>query len=173
MAAARQRARLGDRHLTRLLMAVCIGATGVHMAPRLLAREAPLVVLQPPIQVSVEGEVVVPGTYTLPFGSRVADAVAAAGGMLPTAARDLVTSAAPLSDGEAVLVPALMAPGGTKLRVSLNSASPAELDALPGVGPVIAARIVEHRPYARLDDLMRVPGIGPRMLERLAALVNL
>ncbi|HZJ10797.1 MAG TPA: helix-hairpin-helix domain-containing protein [Trueperaceae bacterium] len=163
--------RFGDRQLTGVLMAVCVLATAVHMAPRLLVSEAPLTVLQPPIVVAVRGEVAEPGSYSLPFGARVADAVAAAGGLLPAAAPDLVAFAEPLTDGQTVQVPALMARGGTTPRISLNAATPAELDALPGIGPVIAARIVEHRPYARIDDLMRVPGIGPRTLERLAPLV--
>ena len=52
-------------------------------------------------------------------------------------------------------------------RVSLNRASLAELEALPGVGPALARRIVAHRPYLRVEDLLRVPGIGPKTLERL------
>src|SRR5690606_16284722 len=147
-----------DRQLTAGLMALCLAGAGAHQAPRLLVRAAPLEVLQPDIQVSVEGEVAAPGSYTLPFGPRVAHALAAAGGMLPAAAPGLVAGAAPLSDGQAVLVPASTVPDGSRQRVSLNSASPDELDALPGVGPVIAARIVEHRPYARVDDLLAVPG---------------
>ncbi len=56
-------------------------------------------------------------------------------------------------------------------RVSLNRASLAELEALPGVGPELARRIVEHRPYLRVEDLLRVPGIGPKTLARLRPLV--
>ncbi len=52
-------------------------------------------------------------------------------------------------------------------RVSLNRASLAELEALPGIGPTLARRIVAHRPYLRLEDLLRVPGIGPKTLERI------
>lgn len=163
--------RLSERRSTLALMAACVVGAALHQAPRLLVRAAPLEVVQPSIEVSVEGEVAEPGSYSLPFGSRVADAVEAAGGMLPSAAPSLVASAAPLSDGQAVVVPAAMIAGGSRQRVSLNAASPDELDELPGVGPVIAGRIVEHRPYARIDDLMRVPGIGPRLLERLAPLV--
>ncbi len=57
-------------------------------------------------------------------------------------------------------------------RVSLNRASLAELEALPGVGPELARRIVEHRPYLRVEDLLRVPGIGPKTLSRLRPLVT-
>lgn len=162
-----------DRLLTALLLAACLLGVAVHMAPRLLVAEAPFTVLQPPLTVSVQGEVKRPGSYSLPFGSRVADAVAAADGLTAAAAPALVASAAPLTDGQALVVPALMVAGGSQERVSLNSSSPAELDTLPGVGPVIAARIVENRPYARLEDLLKVPGIGPRTFERLSALVAL
>ncbi len=57
-------------------------------------------------------------------------------------------------------------------RVSLNRASLAELESLPGVGPTLARRIVDHRPYLRIDDLARVPGVGPRLLETLRPLVT-
>ena len=100
--------RLTDRRLTAGLVAACVLGALVQQAPRLLVRSAPLVVVQPDIEVSVEGEVAAPGSYSLPFGARVSDAVAAAGGMLPSAAASLVASAAPLSDGQAVVVPAVM-----------------------------------------------------------------
>jgi len=70
-------------------------------------------------------------------------------------------------------VPAAAAAGTDRPRVSLNAGSLEELDALPGVGPVIARRIVENRPYDTLDDLLAVPGIGPATLERLRPLVGL
>jgi len=57
-------------------------------------------------------------------------------------------------------------------RVSLNRASRAELEALPGVGPALAERIIAHRPYLRIDDLLQVPGIGPRLFARIAPLVT-
>ncbi|HET8985480.1 MAG TPA: helix-hairpin-helix domain-containing protein, partial [Trueperaceae bacterium] len=79
----------------------------------------------------------------------------------------------PLTDGESIFVPGLAAGDGRAARVSINSDPPGSLDSLPGIGPVMAARIVAHRPYASLDDLLRVPGIGPRTLERLKPLVTL
>ncbi len=163
--------RLTDRQLTAGLVALCVAGALLHQAPRLLVRSAPLQVVQPDIEVSVQGEVAAPGRYRLPFGARVADAVAAAGGMLPSAEPSLVAGAAPLSDGQAVVVPSAMIAGGARQRVSLNAATPDELDSLPGVGPVIATRIVALRPYASVDDLLAVPGIGPKLLERLRPLV--
>jgi len=162
-----------ENAIAALLAGACLAGGAVAMAPRLLARPTPLVVEQPPIEVAVEGEVARPGVYELPFGARVEDAVAAAGGLLPTAARELVRLAAPVSDGQTVHVPgAAVADTGSR-RVSLNSASLAELDALPGVGPVIAERIARHRPFNAVEELLEVPGIGPATLERLRPLVGL
>lgn len=159
-------------HLTWALAAACLSLGVVALAPRYLPRAAAVRIEQPAVVVSIEGQVKRPGAYTLPFGARVADLVDAAGGFTPAAARTLVALADPLTDGEVVQVPALTASGGVE-RVSLNSASLEALQGLPGVGPAIAGRIVAHRPFARVDDLLHVPGIGPRTLERLRPLVSL
>ncbi|HEX7040800.1 MAG TPA: ComEA family DNA-binding protein [Trueperaceae bacterium] len=164
---------LSDNAVAALLAGACLAGGAVALAPRALVRAAPLVVEQPPIEVAVAGEVARPGVYELPFGARVEDAVAAAGGLLPTAARDLVRLAAPVNDGQTVHVPGQAAPDGAGPRVSLNSATAEELDALPGIGPVMARRIALHRPYGSVDDLLEVPGIGPATLERLRPLVGL
>lgn len=161
-----------DRWLTGLLVAACVLGAAVHLAPRLLVAHAPLRVEQPALTVSVQGEVAQPGSYTLPFGARVADAVAAAGGMTPRAAPAMVAAAAPLSDGQALVVPASMVRGTARQRLSLNAATASELETLPGIGPVIAARIIDNRPYAAVADLLRVPGIGTRTLARLDPLVS-
>ena len=125
------------------------------------------------VVVSVVGLVARPGLVTLPTGSRVADAVEAAGGLLPEADPASINLAALVSDGEqiAVGVPGAAAPvpgsaaaAGPGALVDLNTASPAELDALPGIGPVLAERIVawrtEHGGFASVDQLREVPGIG-------------
>ena len=164
---------VGERLQTRLLVALCIVCGCAVMAPRLLTRARPLVVLQPQITVAIRGEVAEPGVYALEFGARAADLIEAAGGLLPSAATSLLSLADPLTDGESLFVPGLAAGDGRVERVSVNSAPPAALDSLPGIGPVMAARIVAHRPYATIDDLLRVPGIGPRTLERLKPLVTL
>jgi competence protein ComEA len=136
--------------------------------------------------VDVAGAVRRPGLYRLPSGSRIADAVARAGGMSRQAAAASVNLAAPLADGEQVLVPTLAAggsaassPGGAaspSAPVDLNSATVDQLDALPGVGPVTAQKIVdyrtEHGPFTSVDDLDAIPGIGPARIENLRGLVT-
>ena len=158
--------------LTGVLAGACVVLGLIAWAPRHLPRPGAIHIERPDVVVSVEGQVARPGAYTLPFGARVADLIDAAGGFQPAAARSLVALADPLTDGEVVQVPALTAASGVE-RVSLNAASAEALEALPGIGPAIAARIVAHRPFARVDDLMLVPGIGPRTLERLRPLVAL
>jgi competence protein ComEA len=139
---------------------------------------------------SVVGQVVRPGLVTLPSGARVADAVAAAGGLLPAADPASVNLAAVVTDGEQLAVgvpgpvaaadaPGSAAAGGTADAgglVDLNTAGVAELDALPGIGPVLAQRIVDHRaqqgPFRTVEELDSVPGIGPAIAAELAELVT-
>ena len=141
-----------------------------------------------PVVVSVVGSVARPGLVTLPSGSRVAAAVEAAGGLAPGADPASVNLAALVTDGEQIVVgapgaPPAAAPAGQPAgagpapggRLDLNTASAAELDALPGVGPVLAQRIVDHRkerPFASVDELDDVPGIGPARAAELAELVT-
>ena len=137
------------------------------------------------VVVSVVGRVARPGLVTLPVGARVADAVEAAGGLLPGADQSTVNLAAPLADGQqvAVGVPGaagppdpVAGPSGVGGLVNLNSAAAAELEELPGVGPVLAQRIVDHReqhgPFTAADDLQDVPGIGPAIFDGLADAVT-
>ena len=139
------------------------------------------------VVVSVVGLVARPGLVTLPAGARVADAVQAAGGLLPEADPASVNLAALVPDGAqiAVGVPGAGAgPGGggeamgpgAGGRVDLNAATAGELDALPGIGPVLAQRIVDHRsrhgPFRTVDQLDDVAGIGPAIAAELAELVS-
>lgn len=137
----------------------------------------------PTVTVSVVGRVARPGLVVLPQGSRVADAIAAAGGLLPDVDPAVVNLAAVVTDGQqiAVAVPGAAAPGtaappAVAGRVSLNAAGVAELDALPGIGPVLAQRIVDHRtengPFTAVEQLEDVPGIGPVVFDELADLVT-
>jgi len=128
--------------------------------------------------VAVVGQVVTPGLVTLPAGSRVADAVAAAGGALPQADLSTINLARILVDGEqvAVGVPgAVPAPGapasGSSAALNINTATESELEELPGVGPVLAGRIVQWRTdngtFTSVDQLQEVDGIGPSTFEEL------
>ncbi len=141
------------------------------------------------VVVDVAGAVRRPGVYRLPQGSRITDAVARAGGMSRNAATSSVDLAAPLADGEQVLVPATAAGGagvpaaptgsaagpGVSAPVDLNTATAEQLDALPGVGPVTAQKIVDYRqqhgPYTSVDDLDAISGIGPAKIANLKGLV--
>jgi competence protein ComEA len=135
------------------------------------------------VVVDVVGAVRRPGVYRLRPGSRVADAIARAGG--PTAKADsaLVNRAAPLVDGQQLLVPARSrlrpaagpGPPAPSAPLSLSSATPEQLDALPGIGPVTAQKIVAYReqngPFTSVDELDAIAGIGSKRLDSLRGLV--
>jgi competence protein ComEA len=135
--------------------------------------------------VDVEGAVMRPGLVRLPPGARVADAVARAGGFARRADRSGVNLAAPIADGQQVLVPraGVAAPpsaamGGAAAPagpVSLSSATAEQLDTLPGVGPVTAQKIVayreQHGAFHAVEELDAIPGIGPARLAELKGLV--
>lgn len=129
------------------------------------------------IVVQVDGEVAHPGIYHLPVGARAGDAVRAAGGPTPAADRAALNLARPLRDGDRLTVPLRLAQPHTRAGrpLSINTAGEAELESLPGIGPVLARRIAAHRrshgAFRRLEDLLTVEGIGPKLLERLKPLV--
>lgn len=136
-----------------------------------------------PVLVHVAGAVTRPGLYRLAAGARVADALGAAGGATTDAALDGLNLARVLEDGEQLVVAGSDAavPGAAVAgvradgRVDLNRAGQAELDALPGIGPVLAARIVAYREahggFRSVRDLRRVQGIGEKLYRSLAELV--
>jgi competence protein ComEA len=162
------------------------GGGSTHPVPRFpLARAAPSAP-PPQLVVDVAGEVRRPGLYRLPQGSRIADAVAKAGGATAKAAVDGVNLAAPLADGEQVVVPSrspsLSAPapagassGAASGPVSLSTATVEQLDALPGIGPVTAQKIVDYRTqhgaFHSVEELDAISGIGPAKLDQLGGLV--
>jgi competence protein ComEA len=138
------------------------------------------------VVVDVVGAVRRPGLYRLAQDSRIADAVTRAGGATPKADLAQVNLAAPLADGEQVVVPrrgptgaapgsGSAAPDGPATPVQLSTATLEELDSLPGVGPVTAQKILDYREkhgaFQSVDELDAVPGIGPKRLEQLRDLV--
>lgn len=162
------------------LAALAIGIAGVAGAFLLwpVDRDPPRIEIAPArttagsITVHVSGSVASPGLVHLAAGSRVADAVVAAGGALPGADLTALNLAAPISDGQQLVVPVLSPTGGPAVssdgRVRINTADAAALEGLPGVGPVLAERIVSYRdshgPFATVEDLLDVPGIGEAKL---------
>jgi competence protein ComEA len=154
-------------------------------APTETAAAAPAAVV-----VDVVGAVRRPGLYRLPQGARIADAVSRAGGATRKADVALINLAAPLADGEQVVVPrrgtaALGTPaaaGGSSASgapsggpVHLSTATLDQLDSLPGIGPVTAQKILDYRQqhgaFTSVDELDAVPGIGPVRLDKLKDLV--
>jgi competence protein ComEA len=145
--------------------------------------------------IDVSGAVLRPGVYHLPAGSRVADAIAAAGGFGPRVdaiAAQTLNLAAPLTDGLQVRVPSrdssaasggAATGGGTSAGggapagalVDLNAATSAELDGLPGIGPVTAGKIIasrEEKPFSAVDDLQSRKLVGASTFAKLAGLVT-
>lgn len=133
------------------------------------------------IIIDVEGEVEDPGVYRLPTGSRVFEAIKAAGGVTPQADTSDINQARLLSDGEQIYIftkspqqsgsktTVKTKPKGSSL-VLLNRATAKEFEALDGIGPVLASRIVSYRkangPFATIEDLLKVPGIGAGTLSK-------
>ena len=128
------------------------------------------------VVVHVAGAVRSPGLVELPWGSRVSDAVAAAGGAVSPDVLTSVNLARQLIDGEQILVGAVAAAQDDG-RISVNTASSVELQELPGVGPVLAERIVAFReqngPFISLDGLLEVSGIGEAILRSMAEQVRM
>jgi competence protein ComEA len=124
------------------------------------------------ISVYVSGAVMTPGVYELPEGSRVEDAVLAAGGFAPGAEEESINLAAPVEDGEQIDVPGIVNTSHVNAgRVNINTASTEDLNALPGIGPTTAQAIVdyrlEHGPFAMIQDIQNVPGVGPATFENI------
>jgi competence protein ComEA len=135
---------------------------------------APTQMVAPAMIIDVTGEVVSPGVYELPAGSRVIDAIRAAGGAKAKAALSELNLARVIKDGEQIYVDPIYIAGsraraGSKAAaprgpININRASASDLDSLDGIGPVIAKRIIAYRlangPFTALEDLLKVSGIG-------------
>lgn len=135
--------------------------------------------------VHVSGAVRAPGLYVVGADARVIDAVSAAGGLADDADASAINLARPVTDGEQLVVPVegeappagpSAGTGSAPGLVSVNTADAAALEELPGIGPALAARIIDWRdtegPFATVDDLLAVSGIGPKVLESLRDLVT-
>jgi competence protein ComEA len=142
-----------------------------------------------PLVVHVAGAVATPGVYQLPPGSRVQDAIAAAGGFLPEADRQVLNLAATLKDGQMVRAPLqsessaahstqVESPSGFGAAsiLNINTATAEELEALPKIGPVLAQRIIDYRqangPFTSLEELLEVAGIGEEIFAAIKDLVS-
>jgi competence protein ComEA len=146
-----------------------------------------------PVIVYITGAVPRPGIYALPEGSRVQDGIAAAGGFLAEAERTDINLAAFLIDGEELDIPfvegdspvlptpvennpVLPGSGSSSELIDINTASSAELETLPGIGPTTAQKIIEYRQtngaFVSIEDIINVSGIGPGLYERIKDLIT-
>lgn len=166
--------------LAAALAGAALGMIQRPSAPATVVAAATSAPVMSAIEVHVAGWVADPGVVELPEGAIVADAVVAAGGMRAGARADLINLAAPVRTGDQIVVPGPDAegpPAGTVGGlISINQATAAELETLPGVGPVLAERIVAHRDqvggFDRVEDLLQVPGIGESKLAAIRDLVR-
>jgi competence protein ComEA len=136
---------------------------------------------QAPIVVYISGEVNDPGLYTLPVNSRLDDAIKAAGGFTALADTSGINLAKFVEDGEQIDVPGMILTDaivgvpdlGQPISnlVDINLATQEQLDALPEIGPITAQNIIDYRkangPFGRIEDILDVPGIGPKTYDQL------
>jgi len=184
-------------------LGIVAGVGGLTLMNRV--QPAPIVIQAPPlpeptptpgpIRVYVNGQVTQPDVYTLPLGSIAEEAITAAGGFMPEADTAVVNLAQPLQDGMQIYVPAegedipveVVAPvsgnvgvGGIGVTsnslININTATEAELDLLPGIGPSTAQKIIQHRetngPFATIEAIMDVSGIGEAKFAAMQALIT-
>lgn len=169
---------LHKRALLAVFLLVCVGSVAVvargHTEP--LVAAPPMVISPPKVMVDVAGGVKSPGVYELPANSRVMDAITAAGGAKPGTDTSDINLARVIKDGEQIYVePAAAAVSTSRIAptrtvkkrsgpININRATAGELDTLPGIGPVLASRIIDYRktngPFISVDDLQKVSGIG-------------
>lgn len=148
-----------------------------------------------PIVVYVTGGVQKPGLCSLPSGSRLQDAIQAAGGLLPGVDAQSINLAALVKDGERILIPYRVEETPTSKtqnlepqasstqptpsledKININTATLTDLDRLPGIGPALAGRIIAYRdengPFNSIEDIQKVSGIGPVVFERIKDLIT-
>ena len=156
-----------------------------NSTPQASAEIIPMTIAEPEIFVDVTGAVNNPGVYTLTGKSRVIDAIKAAGDSAPGADLSTINLARVLNDGEQIYVDStIINSAGVRVSeklpsgpININRATARQLDALDGIGPVIAARIVEYRKvngsFLSVDDLQKVSGIGAAKFAQIKAKVRI
>ncbi len=165
-----------------LIWLVARNPSGTAVTLRPVPTEAPIVV-------HITGAVPRPGVYALPQGARVQDVISAAGGFLADADKSGINLARQLEDGEQLDIPfgegaslVIPTPGIEEVEpsetdlININTASLAELDTLPGIGPTTAQKIIDYRdengPFRTPEDIINVSGIGPGTYERIKDLIT-
>jgi len=167
-----------------LLLSVFIVARG-NSQPSQALQVTPITIVEPEIFVDVTGAVNKPGVYTLTGKSRVIDAIKAAGDSAPGADLSTINLARVLNDGEQIYVDStVINSNGVRVSkavrsgpININRATARQLDALDGVGPVIAQRIVDYRKingsFLTIDDLQKVSGIGAAKFAQIKSKVRI
>ena len=130
--------------------------------------------------VDIGGEVVRPGVYKLPVGSRIEDALRVAEGLTVGADTDYIDKylnrAAKLADGQKLYIPAISVQKSASSvqndRVNINSASSGELEGLPGIGPVTAGKIIAGRPYQNVSELIEKKIVGQKVYDQIKDLIS-
>jgi competence protein ComEA len=180
------------------LMAGLILAGALLIVTRLPAGK-PVTLEEPPTQVPIEvhvvGAILRPGLYRFPDGSRVQDAISAAGGLASGADLNALNLAAKLEDGQQLVIPypggapptpgptqgfqvipGLGTPTPSQSLININTGSAQDLNSLPGIGPSIAQRIIDYRaahgPFSQIEDIMNVAGIGPATFDNIKDLIT-
>ena len=172
-----------------IIMGVLLGVGILFLVTR-PPRGEPIVLLPAPtpapITVYISGSVNQPGLYALPTGSRVNDAIQAAGGFTGEANTGVLNLAEILEDGEQIKVPGIMPPDPASgmsrsinpslTLVDINIATLEQLDTLPEIGPITAQNIIDYRnangAFAKIEDILDVKGIGPMTFEKIKDLIT-